>query len=561
MPVLKRKYKNFIVFSCAIVTAYSLFVILYGLGLYHEVVDAVFGNLPMAIDSAACFIVISLSLVLHVKYKSTFPAIVGSILAAAVLLWSLLFLIRDFTAAKVPLTFGMSPQTAFCFACLGLCFFFIRVTNKKFVFAIQALLHLVTIIAAIVIIGHLFEIPEFYEMTFIPMAIYAAISFLLLSAAASLVNARVGITGLFTGTMIGNLMARRLFLRMLIAILVIGYLRIVTHRNPFISPELAIAIHIVTYILISLLLIWLTSTQLNNIAEKRRIAEENFRIAVEAAPYALVISDRVGTIITVNECTKQLYGYKKSELIGMNVKMLIPGAYHIKYDTKKTSYFEKAEVIRLGVDKEIFARKKNGVEFPVEIMLKPVKTLTNTMMLATVIDVTERRNQQEVIRRQLIELQLKNEELEQFNYISSHDLQEPLRTMSNYIRMIEEDYPEQLNDEIRTHLSTMDSAVERMTHVVKSLLNFGKLGRKRKLAPTNCNEIVDEVKADLDMLIKASETTIVVTCRLPEFYAFKTELRQLFQNLIANAIKFQRVMHAPTSKSAARKKETSMNFR
>ncbi|WP_181369417.1 sensor histidine kinase [Flavobacterium album] len=397
-------------------------------------------------------------------------------------------------------------------------------------------------------------------MTFIPMAVYSAIGFVLLSVSASLMNYNLGITGLFTGNLIGNIMARKLFLQMLVAILVIGTLRIVAHRKEWLSPEFGSALLIIIFIVITLALIWKTSTTLNKIDDKKRIAVENFRIAIESAPYALVISDRDGKILSVNQQTKILYRYHEHELIGMPVMNIIPKKMHTDYVRRREQFFADNHIIKMGHNEDMLALRKDGTEFPIEIILVPIKTSTGPMCLASVIDITQRKNQEDTIKKQLIELQVKNEELEQFNYISSHDLQEPLRTVSNYISMLQEDFPDRIDGEIQEHLKTMGSAIDRMSHVVRSLLNFGKLGRKKKLVLTDCNKLVNDVAADLNSLIKNTGTEITVTCGLPEFYAYETELRQLFQNLISNAIKFRKSSISPDITISSRKLDGFYEF-
>lgn len=372
------------------------------------------------------------------------------------------------------------------------------------------------------------------------MAIYAALGFMLLSVSASLVHPKKGITAVFTGELIGNLMARKLFFRLLLAILIIGYIRIQAHRYQWISPELSIAVLITVFIIISLVLIWITSASLNLVHVKQKIAEENFKIAVDAAPYAIIIADSTGSIATVNDRTRDLYGYQKREMLGRNAKMLLPQLLHDEFDAKVKEFYSTNDIVKISVEREVHAIKKDGSEFPVEVIFTPVKTALQTYLLATIIDITERKKQEETIRKQLIELQVKNEELEQFNYITSHDLQEPLRTMSNYIHLIEEDYGDRIDGEVKSHLGTMGASIGRMSHIVKSLLSYGKLGRKRKLVPTDCNEVMDDVTADLGNMISTNNAKINIACRLPECYAYKTELRQLFQNLVANAIKFRK---------------------
>jgi PAS domain S-box-containing protein len=541
MPPLKRKYKNFILFSSITVIVYGVYVLFYAWGIKKGIFNtAVTGPITMAIDTAACFILAGISLSCYMVYRSAIACILSRVLTAGVFIWCMMLLVRDLTIItiiKVPFVFGMSPQTAFCFVCLSCAFFFLNTKKRKYI--IQGSLHLVTLIASIAIIGYFLNIPEFYEMTFIPMAIYTGIGFLLLSVAASFVNYDVGITGLFTGRLIGNLMARKLFLRMLVAILVIGFFRIFAHRQQWVSTELGSALLIIAFILISLALIWKTSNRLNRIDDKKRMARENFSVAFDLAPYALILSDSHGKISLVNGKTEKIYGYRRGELIGNMLETIIPEKLHNDHINKRDPFFAAPRVRSFGIDEELLAMRKDGSEFPIELLLTPVKTSNETFLLATVIDITQRKDQEDIIKKQLIELQFKNEELEQFNYISSHDLQEPLRTLSNYIRMLEEDYPENLNEEMKIHLSTMGSAIERMSCVVRSLLDFGKLGHKKKLVLTDCNELIQEVITDLDSLIKSSSAKVFVDCHMPAFYSYQTELRQLFQNLITNAIKFR----------------------
>jgi PAS domain S-box-containing protein len=557
MQSLKRKYRSIITLSATAVIIYCAYVLFYSWGLGRGIFDErISGPVPMASDSALCFVLISISLLLKIFRKKRTPVIASQILLIPVSIWSALLLIRDFTPLRITFIFGMSPQTALCFFCLAIALYLIRSRYKP---AVQGLLHLVTLISSIVIIGHILNIPEFYKMTFIPMAVYAAFAFFMLSVSASLVNYNSGITALFTGNLMGNLMARRLFLNMVIATLVVGYIRIQAYREEWLSVELGSALLIITFIMISLILIWITSRKLNNVHMRRMMAEENFRTAVEAAPYALIIVDSEGNITMVNDRTRALYRFRKSELLGNNLRLLIPERFYSNLDEILKSFFHSPSVIKFGAREDAIARRKDGSEFPIEATLTPVKTSGNTFMLITIIDITERKRQEEIIRNQVIELQQKNEELEQFNYISSHDLQEPLRTVSNYVGLIQEDYPD-TDPEVKQHITAIGAAASRMSMVVRSLLEFGKLGRKKKLVLTNCTTVLKNVIADLDSLIKSNNATITLNCDIPELYAYETELRQLFQNLINNAIKFRKPDTPPHIRIKCRKHDEYYKF-
>lgn len=438
--------------------------------------------------------------------------------------------------------FIMSPHTAFCISGVGLSIFLAKAKRIYLRKICQYVLHVTTLIAFAVLVGYLYGVPELQKLSMMSsMAVHTSIALILLSVSASLINPALGITGIFTGTMIGHMMARRLFFSLLAGILLAGYLRIFSHRYGLVSVEFGISLLTVSFCVITLILIWIVSSILNRAHRRLQAAKENLRRVVEAAPYALVMSDKAGMIYEVNSKTKEMFGYKPGELKYKNVAMLVPSYFREEWMKKRTSFLESPAVKHYGFDDEIPALRKDGTVFPIEIVLTPIKTDDGVKILSFVSDITARKANENIITKQLIELQSKNQELEQFNYISSHDLQEPLRTLLNYIQLLEEDYPD-LNPEVLEHLKVMEASVKRMSTVVRSLLDFGRLGRNKKLVLTDCRQIINDVLSDLSTIIKQNNATIVINDeeQPPKVYAYESELRQLFQNLINNAIKFRK---------------------
>jgi signal transduction histidine kinase len=158
-------------------------------------------------------------------------------------------------------------------------------------------------------------------------------------------------------------------------------------------------------------------------------------------------------------------------------------------------------------------------------------------LLTSVIDITERKMREAMLKKQ-------NKELEQFAYIASHDLQQPLRTVSNYMNLFEEEYATSLDANASRYLKSVKDAIHRMSTLVHSILDFSQLGHNRKINHFNCTQLIADVLDDLADLIKTSNATIEVS-KMPELNANETEIRQVFQNLIANAIKFQKIGVAP----------------
>ena len=134
-------------------------------------------------------------------------------------------------------------------------------------------------------------------------------------------------------------------------------------------------------------------------------------------------------------------------------------------------------------------------------------------------------------------VQERTKELEQFVYVASHDLQEPLRTISNFVGLIEEEYAGKLDKGMDQYLRFIVTAARKMRNLIKDLLDFSRIGREITFAAVDCNEILNEVTAELGISIKESNTKITSSI-LPVLNGNEIELKQLFQNLISNAIKF-----------------------
>lgn len=146
--------------------------------------------------------------------------------------------------------------------------------------------------------------------------------------------------------------------------------------------------------------------------------------------------------------------------------------------------------------------------------------------------------QNEEKEKRATELSMLNKELEQFAYIASHDLQQPLRTVSNYMRLFEEKYLEQLDEDATKYIHSANNAIKRMSLLITSLLIFSQLGHNRKLARVDLKKVLDDVLEDHGTLLMTTGTVVEVG-EMPVLNIYETEMHQLFQNLITNSIKFQ----------------------
>jgi PAS domain S-box-containing protein len=291
---------------------------------------------------------------------------------------------------------------------------------------------------------------------------------------------------------------------------------------------------------------------------ERKKADEQFKLVVESAPNAMVLVNHEGVITLVNKQTEILFGYERNELIGNKLEMLLPERFSKHHTGHRNSFFQRPQTRSMGMGRDLFAKRKNGTEVQVEIGLNPIETAEGQLVLASIIDITERKIQELSLKKQ-VELEVKNKELEQFAYLASHDLQEPLRTVSTYMEIFEEDYSNQLDEEGFKYIHAVKNATKRMSTLVRSLLDYSRLGRDRILTPVNCKGLIMNVISDLETMIANSQAVIHVG-EMPNLNLYETEMSQLFQNLITNAIKFQNKNNKPEIEITSKKINDKWQF-
>lgn len=158
------------------------------------------------------------------------------------------------------------------------------------------------------------------------------------------------------------------------------------------------------------------------------------------------------------------------------------------------------------------------------------------------------------------ELEKKNRELEQFAYVASHDLQEPLRTVNSFVELFKREYKDNLDETGQDYLRFIEQGSTRMSTLVRDLLDYSRLGRNKELGEADCDKLVKNVEADLSKVIKETGAQIK-TDKLPVVKGYVTELRLLFQNLISNALKFSKPGTAPEIHISAEDKPGQYVFR
>ena len=297
-------------------------------------------------------------------------------------------------------------------------------------------------------------------------------------------------------------------------------------------------------------------------AEKRVVQMEGrYRGLLEAAPDAMVVVDQGGEIVLLNVQAEKQFGFSRDELVGQKIKRLIPEGFaeRLIADALRSSEAALAQQIDTGI--ELSGRRKDGSEFPIEIMLSPLESADGILVTAAIRNITVRKAAEVDLLHKVEELSRSNDELGQFAYIASHDLQEPLRMVASYTQLLARRYKGRLDADADEFIAFAVDGARRMQRLIQDLLEYSRVGTKGvELVPTSSEEALDQAIVNLHGAIE--ETGAIVSHELlPEVMADGMQLTQLFQNLIGNAIKYQCPGGVPSvSISAAESPEKKWTF-
>lgn len=315
---------------------------------------------------------------------------------------------------------------------------------------------------------------------------------------------------------------------------------------------------------------------LRNQAATLQKAEQRFRSLLEAAPDAMIICHASGDIALINSRTEVIFGYPRSELLDQHIRMLVP-RWHFEMLASPDEE-PGMGLLQPGSAGELDAVRRDGTTFPVEISLSPLEVEGGLLITTAIRDITARKlAERERIRAEEEVRQLNshleqlnahleervserteallrsNDELAQFAYIASHDLQEPLRTVSLYTQLLARRYENAIDGDGRKFMRYITDNATRMENLIHDLLEFSRVETDHgaHFNPTSCDAALDEALFNLQGRI-AESGAVIERGPLPSVYGDGTQLSRLFLNLIINAIKYRHPDRPPHIRVSAK---------
>ncbi len=281
--------------------------------------------------------------------------------------------------------------------------------------------------------------------------------------------------------------------------------------------------------------------KLTKINEEFKRANEKTSLIIETANDAFIAIDASGVVSEWNRQAEMIFGWQREEAIGKKlVSIIIPEVFKIQLEADIRKFFSTGTDPVVNRQIEVTAIHRDAHEFPAELSISILKNERGYSFNAFVRDITARKKAEEEIEKRAEDLARSNADLEQFAYVASHDLQEPLRMVGSYTQLLARKYKGKIDKDADEFIGFAVDGVKRMQQLINDLLEYSRVGtKKRTFTQFSLNQVIKNSLENLQVAIAESSATINVPDNLPQVQGDEVQLTQLFQNLIGNAVKFR----------------------
>ncbi|MGG2399005.1 response regulator [Pseudomonas sp. SH1-B] len=276
----------------------------------------------------------------------------------------------------------------------------------------------------------------------------------------------------------------------------------------------------------------------------RKVAEERFRLVVEASPNAIVLVDGLGRIAMVNRQTELLFGYERQMLLGEPVEMLLPAAQRGSHVGLRRGYQAMPEQRRMGGNRELFGQHREGRMIPLEVGLSPIRSGDENLVQAVIIDISERKAAEQKLREQAEQLLLANRYKSEFLANMSHELRTPLNSILILSDQLRQNLAGNLTEKQAKHADIVHRAGSDLLQLINDVLDLAKVESGRvqlKLEPINMQDVLVELDASLRPMaeLKGLRLHTQLDAGVPRIiHTDRVRLHQILRNLLSNALKF-----------------------
>jgi PAS domain S-box-containing protein len=470
----------------------------------------------------------------------------------------------------------MGTPAAICFLLAGQALLILSRRDGRGVRAAQGLALTVCLIALLGAIGYLYGAESLYIIVRVTgIAWPTAMSLLLLGLGLLLVRPTEGLMTQVTADDPGGANLRR-WLPVLLLPVLLGWLRVEGERHGFFDAATGTAIMMIVFIVALSVLAYTSARPVSRSAaalqrqqEWLRESHHRFNVLTQNVDAGVALIDEHGQFAIVNPAFLRLFDLPSESSI-KNVNDRDWGQWQVLAETGELLDVDEHPVRQAVMTGKAVRSRLVAVKSPsqtglkwMQISAEPILNTSGRMeaVICTYHDITERKRSEEALKKTADDLKRSNQDLEAFAHVAGHDLQEPLRMVSSFLTLLQEKYGTSLDAKAREYIGFSVEGATRMSDLINDLLDYSRVNSKGKQpGPVALRVVVDDAETNLRVAIDESGAVLTVD-PLPTVMADETQMRQVFQNLIGNALKFRVAGRRPEVRIGVRQESGEWVFR